>query len=68
MKIVDEVEYDLFKMVAQTVIMHGGDVERIPNNFKKIKQAAINMGFVTEDKKTVANQQEKVLNRDNGRI
>lgn len=68
MRIVDEVEYDLFKMVAQTIIMRGGDIERIPHNYNRIRKAALDLGFVAEDKKSVAKQEEKVLNKDNGRI
>lgn len=68
MRIVDEVEYDLFKMVAQTIIMRGGDIERIPHNYNRIRKAALDLGFVVEDKKSVAKQEEKVLNKDNGRI
>jgi hypothetical protein len=68
MKIVDEVEYDLFKMVAQTIIMRGGDIERIPHNYNRIRKAALDLGFIEEDKKSVAKQEEKVLNKYNGRI
>jgi hypothetical protein len=68
MKVIDQVEYDLFKLVAQTIIMRGGDIERIPHNYNRIKKAAIDLGFLEEDKKVVAKQEEKVLNKDNGRI
>lgn len=67
MKIVDQVEYDLFKMVAQVIIMKGGDVDRIPHNYKKIKNAAINLGFISdEEEKTVAKTEKKVFTIDKG--
>ena len=50
MKIIDEVEYDLFKTVAQIVIMRGGDIERIPQNYEKVESAALKLGFILEDK------------------
>lgn len=67
MKIVDNVEYDLFKMVAQTVIMRGGDIERIPHNYSKIKDAALRLGFIAEDdEKSLAKSEKKVLTVDRG--
>lgn len=67
MKIVDNVEYDLFKMVAQTVIMRGGDIERIPHNYRKIKDAALRLGFIAEDdEKSLAKSEKKVLTVDRG--
>lgn len=67
MRIVDQVEYDLFKTVAQIVVMRGGDVERIPHNYEKIKAAALRLGFVTEDdEKTLAKSEKKVLTIDRG--
>lgn len=67
MKVKDQVEYDLFKMVAQTIVMKGGDVERIPHNFNKIKNAAIALGFISQDdEKVVAKQDKKVFTIDKG--
>ena len=67
MKVIDEVEYDLFKMVAQTIIMRGGDIERIPHNYEKIKSAALKLGFISEDnEKSVAKTEKKVLTIDRG--
>lgn len=67
MKIVDEVEYDLFKTVAQIVIMRGGDIERIPHNYEKVKSAALKLGFISEDnEKSVAKTEKKVLTIDRG--
>lgn len=67
MRIIDEVEYDLFKTVAQVIIMKGGDVDRIPHNYKKIRDAAINLGFIAEEQeKTVAKQEKKVFTIDKG--
>lgn len=67
MKIIDEVEYDLFKTVAQIVIMRGGDIERIPHNYEKVKAAALELGFISEDnEKSVAKTDKKVLTIDRG--
>lgn len=67
MKVNDQVEYDLFKMVAQTIIMKGGDMDRIPHNFNKIKNAAIKLGFIAEtEEKTVAKQDKKMFTIDKG--
>ena len=59
MKVIDEVEYDLFKTVAQIVIMRGGDIERIPHNYEKVKAAALKLGFISED-----NEKKKVTVND----
>lgn len=67
MKVIDEVEYDLFKTVAQIVIMRGGDIERIPHNYEKVKAAALKLGFISEDnEKSVAKTDKKVLTIDRG--
>lgn len=67
MVIVDKVEYDLFKTVAQVVVMRGGDIERIPHVYEKVKSAALKMGFVAEeDEKNVAKSNKKVLTVDVG--
>lgn len=67
MKIVDEVEYDLFKTVAQIVIMRGGDIERIPHNYEKVKSVALKLGFISEDnEKSVVKTDKKVLTVDRG--
>ena len=67
MKIIDEVEYDLFKTVAQIVIMRGGDIERIPHNYEKVKSASLKLGFISEDnEKSVAKTDKKVLTIDRG--
>ena len=67
MKVIDEVEYDLFKTVAQIVIMRGGDIERIPHNYEKVKAAALKLGFISEDnEKSVAKTDKRVLTIDRG--
>ena len=67
MKVIDEVEYDLFKTVAQIVIMRGGDIERIPHNYEKVTSAALKLGFISEDnEKSVAKTDKKVLTIDRG--
>lgn len=67
MKIIDQVEYDLFKTVAQIVIMRGGDIERIPHNYEKVKAAALKLGFISEDnEKSVAKTDKRVLTIDRG--
>ena len=67
MKVIDEVEYDLFKTVAQIVIMRGGDIERIPHNYEQVKSAALKLGFISEDnEKSVAKTDKKVLTIDRG--
>lgn len=67
MKVVDQVEYDLFKLVAQIVIMRGGDIERIPHNYEKIKASALRLGFIAEDdEKSLAKTDKKVLAIDRG--
>ena len=54
-------------MVAQTIIMRGGDIERIPHNYEKIKSAALKLGFISEDnEKSVAKTDKKVLTIDRG--
>ena len=67
MKIIDEVEYDLFKTVAQIVIMRGGDIERIPHNYEKVKSAALKLGFISEDnEKKNKKTEKKVLTINRG--
>lgn len=67
MRIVDQVEYDLFKTVAQIVVMRGGDVERIPNNYEKLRAEALRLGFIAEDdEKSLAKSEKKVLTVDRG--
>ena len=67
MKIIDEVEYDLFKTVAQIVIMRGGDIERIPHNYEKVKSAALKLGVISVDnEKSVAKTDKRVLTIDRG--
>ena len=67
MRIVDQVEYDLFKTVAQIVVMRGGDVERIPNNYEKLRAEALRLGFIAEDnEKSLAKSEKKVLTIDRG--
>ena len=57
----------MFKTVAQIVIMRGGDIERIPHNYEKVKSAALKLGFISEDnEKSVAKTDKKVLTIDRG--
>ena len=67
MRIVDQVEYDLLKTVSQIVVMRGGDVERIPNNYEKLRAEALRLGFIAEDnEKSLAKSEKKVLTVDRG--
>lgn len=65
----DNVKYEIFKLVAQSVIIRGGTSEHVPNDYKRFLQSAIDLGVICEDdEKTVANSGKRVLNVDNGRI
>ena len=67
MIVIAEVEYDLFKTVAQIVIMRGGDSDRNPHTYEKVKSAALKLGFISEDnEKSVAKTDKKVLTIDRG--